>query len=361
MNEAIEKLLAPVSAEQPAGPDLGYDPRQDELETLLKGKAEVEIGNIRHAAEPPDWGELKGKSAELFEQTKSLRVATILCCSMLQTAGIPGFRDGLQLIRGLLENFWSTMYPRLDPEDNNDPTQRLNLLGSLTAPRGSLMTGWMSILDYLFAAPLCRPRGSSAVSYEQLHAARLKASGVEGAPTDAPSLDALGSALRSCSDQVQSTRTALQECIEAGEGIDQFLTNTLGATGTINFDELLKSLREMANSLEPYLSGGGSPEQPAASVSDGEGAAAPAAGATIVVSGSIRSREDVVRALDRICDYYQQVEPSSPVPFLLRRAQKLATMDFVQAVQELNLIADLSALRPSMGSTLDSLEPPPAS
>src|SRR5512140_1074859 len=110
MNEAIEKLLAPVSAEQPAGPDLGYDPRQDELETLLKGKAEVEIGNLRHPAEPPDWGELREKSVELFEQTKSLRVATILCCSMLQTGGLAGFRDGLQLIRGLLENFWSTMY-----------------------------------------------------------------------------------------------------------------------------------------------------------------------------------------------------------------------------------------------------------
>jgi type VI secretion system protein ImpA len=65
-----------------------------------------------------------------------------------------------------------------------------------------------------------------------------------------------------------------------------------------------------------------------------------------------------VTALESICQYYDQVEPGSPVPFLLRRAQKLATMNFVQAVQELN-IAGLDALRPSMGSAIEGEAPPP--
>ena len=59
-----------------------------------------------------------------------------------------------------------------------------------------------------------------------------------------------------------------------------------------------------------------------------------------------------MRAIDSICEYYRQVEPSSPVPYLLRRAQKLARMDFVQAVQELNL-ATIDSLRPSMGTAVD--------
>jgi len=75
------------------------------------------------------------------------------------------------------------------------------------------------------------------------------------------------------------------------------------------------------------------------------------------VSGSIRSRDDVVRAIDRICDYYAQVEPSSPVPFLLKRAQKLAKMNFVEAVQELSL-ATVDSLRPSMGSAVEPRVPP---
>jgi len=43
----------------------------------------------------------------------------------------------------------------------------------------------------------------------------------------------------------------------------------------------------------------------------------------------------VVRALDRICDYYRQFEPSSPVPYILKRAQRLAKMNFMEIVSEL--------------------------
>jgi type VI secretion system protein ImpA len=52
-------------------------------------------------------------------------------------------------------------------------------------------------------------------------------------------------------------------------------------------------------------------------------------------NGAIQSRQDVVRLLDRICEYYTRTEPSSPLPFLLRRAQRLAEMDFLEIVDEL--------------------------
>ena len=57
------------------------------------------------------------------------------------------------------------------------------------------------------------------------------------------------------------------------------------------------------------------------------------------------------------------VLPGSPQrpPLLLRRAQKMATMNFVEALQELNL-ANLDQLRPSFGSALEQPaagEPPP--
>ena len=52
-------------------------------------------------------------------------------------------------------------------------------------------------------------------------------------------------------------------------------------------------------------------------------------------SGEIARCEDVVRMIERICGYYVRVEPSSPVPLLLRRAQRLVTMDFVEIVRDL--------------------------
>src|SRR6185369_17402649 len=132
MTELIEKLLLPISAEQPSGPDLSLDPRFQELETILKGKPEVDIGSVQKPAEPPDWGKLTEKCSEFLDQSKHLNAASMMCCGLLKTGGLTGFLDGLHLVDGLVERYWPTVYPLLDATDNNDPTQRLNALLSLT-------------------------------------------------------------------------------------------------------------------------------------------------------------------------------------------------------------------------------------
>ena len=361
MDDLITKLLQPASAERPCGPDLSYDPRMDELESSLKGKPEVEIGNVLRPAEPPDWRELTKLSTEFLAHSKHLRVAMIFCCSLLRTTGIAGFRDGVQLLRGLLEQYWPTLYPELDPEDNNDPTQRLNILGALTARQGTV-TGWLRVIDYLYAVPLCRPKGAPPISLELIQEARLKAA----APTEGSGqteLSKLEAQMRAVgADQFLLIQGPLRDAQEAINGIDQFLTATLGAENTISFDALQKTLQEMLAAVEPYVSGG-VPAASAALSATADNIAQGSRSGAITIHGEIRSREDVARAIESICNYYQQVEPSSPVPYLLRRAQKLAMMNFVQAVQELNL-ASVESLRPSMGSIVEGSagggEAPPA-
>ena len=50
------------------------------------------------------------------------------------------------------------------------------------------------------------------------------------------------------------------------------------------------------------------------------------------------NRDDVLKTLDRILEYYARQEPSSPVPILLKRAKTLVTADFAAIVR--NLIPD---------------------
>src|SRR5439155_1221299 len=57
----------------------------------------------------------------------------ILTLSLLKTGGLAGFRDGLAVIRGLTATYWNDLYPTLDPEDNTDPTERLNILNNLSS------------------------------------------------------------------------------------------------------------------------------------------------------------------------------------------------------------------------------------
>jgi type VI secretion system protein ImpA len=336
-------LLQPISAEQPCGPDLSNDPRLSELENLLKGTPEVEIGSFKKPAEPPEWRELQEKSIAFLRQSKDLRVAMMLCGSLARTGGVAGFRDGVQLVGGLVEQYWPTMYPLLDPEDDHDPTQRLNKLKALTEPRGSLALGWLTILDFLHTAPLFGPQATPVVSFDLLRAAR-QASGGTG--------QAVAAAMQKAGvPKIQELQQCVQEAANLVQSLDQFLTNTLGKTNTISFEVLDRSLQEMLGLLNPYLTGGAVEPTQLAAAPQAADQAAEAGQAEIKVKGAIRSSSDVARAIDQICEYYRQVEPSSPVPFLLRRAQKLAKMDFVQAVQELNL-ATVDTLRPSMGSAL---------
>jgi len=350
MNELIEKLLQPVSPEQPCGPDLSYDPSFDALETLLKGKPEVEIGNVQKPAEPPDWVELQKQSSEFLTKSKHLRIAVMFCGSQLKIKGVAGFCDGLQLIRRLLETYWAPLYPLLDPEDNNDPEIRLNILRALTLERGANAAGWLTIVDYLYGAELCRPKGMPAITFDQVISARNN-------PAEATVAAKLDSAIRSVGSDVAATRhQAVTEAIEAVKGIDQFITSTLGAGNAISFEVLEKTLKDLAGVLAAYLPGGAAP---AGAAMEGQGSEnLPAEGATTTsVRGPVKSREDVVKLIDSICSYYEQIEPGSPVPYLLRRVQKMVKMNFIQTVQELNL-ATVDALRPAMGSALDTDTPP---
>lgn len=49
----------------------------------------------------------------------------------------------------------------------------------------------------------------------------------------------------------------------------------------------------------------------------------------------IESREDVLKLLEKICAYYELTEPTSPVPYLLRRAMRLVTKNFMEIIEDL--------------------------
>jgi type VI secretion system protein ImpA len=340
MNKTIENLLQPLSAEHPCGPDLSNDGAFEGVETLLKGKPEVEMGSVQKPAEPPDWRELRASCATYLAKSKQLRVAVIFCGSLLKTEGLPGFRDGLELIAGYLEQFWAAVHPLLDPEDNNDPAMRLNILRSLTLERGASAAGWLTIVDYLYGAEVCRPKGLPPIIFEQVISSNQTGDNSK-----------LSAAIRSVgAESLTERQQAIKESLEAVHRIDQFLTTTVGSTETISFEVLQNALKELLGVIEAYIPDGAS-ESGALSADGAEGSGGESAGG-ISVRGPIRSRDDVVRTIDGICAYYEQVEPGSPVPYLLRRVQKVVKMNFIEAIQELN-IATVDALRPTLGSAVD--------
>ena len=64
------------------------------------------------------------------------------------------------------------------------------------------------------------------------------------------------------------------------------------------------------------------------------------------VGGKISTRKDAVKALEEVCDYYESNEPSSPLPLLIRRAQRLASKNFLDILRDLapDAVAQAEAL-----------------
>ncbi len=124
----VAKLLSPVSADAPAGADVEADPAFLALETMAKGTPESVMGDEVKPAKEADWKEVKKTSLELFGKSRDLRVAMILAAALLKEDGLAGFREGVALIKGFIEQLWEQFYPKLDPTDNNDPTIRVNIL-----------------------------------------------------------------------------------------------------------------------------------------------------------------------------------------------------------------------------------------
>ena len=320
-----EELLRPISDDAPCGEDLSYDQGLQELETMARGKPETQFS----AAEPPNWKELRTRCLELFARSKDLRVAMTLALASLELDGLPGFRESLLLVKGLLEKYWPTVYPQLDSADDNDPLQRMNIVASMAMPVGTYGDS-VRMLERLRGLPLCDSVQMGRYSLADI----LRAETGAPPPGDKPEvkMPQIEAAFRdSNQEKLGEIHQILSDCITLVQGIDNSITLTVGAKRAPDLTPLSNELIAMRSRVAPFIRAGSVPVAvSAAEAHQGVGRSA------ISLEGEIRSREDVLNLLQRICQYYERTEPSSPVPLVLKRAARLAEMDFMQIIHDLS-------------------------
>lgn len=325
---SAEELLKPISDQSPCGEDLYYDPSFQELESLMKGKAETQFS----AAEDPDWKAVRERCLELLKRSKDLRLVTALCVAVAKTDGLLAVREGMKVLKTLLEERWEQVYPKLDPDDNNDPLYRVNTIAALSTPKGTFGDP-MRFLERLGEAPLTDSLQMGRFSRADIVRSQAAAVGTEAKP--GANTAQIEAAFRDTKpEHLQAINTALSDGLSFVKEIDAFLTKTVGADKAPDLSLLEAEFKDIRKCLVPYLPAGAVPASETADGADGVATGA-GAGAPKAISGEIQSRKDVVRVLEKICQYYAQAEPASPVPNLLRRAQRLAEMDFMQIINEM--------------------------
>jgi type VI secretion system protein ImpA len=326
----VEKYLRPISAEAPCGDNLEYDAAFAELGRLATATVEREVGGkVSPAVEPP-WGEVLQKADELLGRTRDVRAIVLLINAGLKTEGLPALAAGLKLINGLSRTYWKEIHPQLDPDDG-DATLRLNSLLELEArPLPGAEKQPPSLLKNLDDAPLVKARVAGTFTRRDLKLANREIT--PPTPVEPPSLDLIEAAFRE-SDvaELQATAAAARESLLNLKDLSTYLREAVGAQRAPEFGILRKELENIDRVLSQKLAARGVAPAGGAPASATNGEAAPAAR----VDGEIRTRDDVVRTLERLCDYFRKHEPSSPVPLLLQRAKSLVAKDFLAILREL--------------------------
>lgn len=306
----IQPLLEPIAGDSPCGNDISYDQAFLNLETLAKGKEETQFS----PAEEPNWKEVRDAAMELTQQSKHLRVAVLLALALLKIDGVEGLRNGLLVLKTWIDQYWDQLHPLLDPDDNYDPTQRVNILQTLSSAKASQE----KFVERLSEIPLAESPSLGRYGLSSVAAGKSK--------------DEIDAAFRDTDAELLRARYTLAvESAALVKEIDNLLATKIGRAVAPNFDALSGALKQMVAMAAPFCGGTVTEsEQPAAAGASGSQPAA--AGASL---GAINSRADVVRALEAICKYYRANEPASPIPFLLERAQRLVDKDFMAIVADL--------------------------
>jgi len=322
----VDSLLQEISSDAPAGEDLEYDPEYGELERLAESKPEQQIGDTIAPAEEPEWKEVRKTALSLLGRTKDMRVAMHLIRALMHTDGYLGLRDGLALFRGLMERYWESIHPQLDPEDDNDPTMRVNVLASLCDDE--------TFLRPLREAPLVSSRALGRFSLRDIAVASGEfPAGPDETP---PTTSVIEGAFREVDlEELQATADAVREAIDHVTSSEAFVTEQVGAANAQSLNELVKVLKEAERTLLERLADRGAGEAPPVEGEEGEAAGGAGPARVAQISGEIGSREDVIKMLDKISSYYSRYEPSSPLPILMERAKKLVHLDFMSIVQNL--------------------------
>ncbi len=305
----LTTLHSPVSETAPCGADLenNYDPRWGQINALASGEKKEGI------TQPPKWTEVRDLALELARETRHLRLGVILTETATHLQGLHGLRDGLGLLRAWCENFWDHVYPAGALEDMRD--FRPPVIEALNFP---------SFLVRVRAVPVSQSAGGR-FSIADLETADTADKMDPDATNQARHVQ--GGVANTPKESLEAARAAILEALDHARAIENIFDERFGSGAGVNLGDLRDALSKMNTRLDPYCATTDAADDDSSS---GSGSVATGGG-----SSAIGSREAAIRQLDKVITWFETNEPSSPIPMLLRRAQRCVGMSFFELINEL--------------------------
>lgn len=325
LTRQAEAWLQPLGGDDgPCGTDLEYDNAFLELTKAAEGKPESQF----ERATPPDWRGVRSMVDDIFERTRDLRVAVLWLRAVVNLEGAAALVPGLQLVLGLLQNHWDSLHPLPDPGDN-DPFARANALAVLPQMEG--------LLGDLLNAKLATIKGVGEVRLRAVEVA-LGNLGARDGETEF-GRDQLERMFAGAEQEGAGLLAMLLQSQQLLKQLGGVMDERFGSGSSSDLKPLFDLYGHVLMLVpEPQAEDAGVGDDGAASgegTAGAEGAAPGARAGRAGISGTVNTRAEAVRAIELVCAYLEQHEPTNPAQLFLRRARGLLERNFLELIKEL--------------------------
>ncbi len=338
----FEGLLTPISEETPSGEYLRYSGLYDEISEARRADDVLAQGEWQTDLKVADFRKVIDLAAPAIEKdSKDLQIAAWLSEALIKENGFVGLRDALQMLAKLLDTFWDTMHPIVD---EGDMEGRANAIAWMEAQaafalKQGKITGYngYSFVDYEDSKRFDIPDNlesldtADQVKFNELRAQAERENRVtankwraELAQTRRAFCEELNFLIEEC----WTAYNELNRVIEVKFDLNQApATNNL-KKGLDEVHSLVKKILEEKRLEEPD------------EADEAEETVVDASGETVVVkgpgvaTGAIQSRQDALKRLGDVADWFRKNEPHSPIAYIVGRAVKWGNMPFEVWLQD---------------------------
>ena len=323
-----EDILNPIPGDNPSGESLRYAPIYDQIKEARREDDDVPQGDWQIEIKKADWVlVIKLASEALATKSKDLQIAAWLTEAMLRREGFAGLQAGLVLLRGLVENFWDTLYPELEDGDAELRAAPLDWVGSrLDKPikNAALTRGGLDWFKYKESRTVPTEEEAGASEARQ----QVRATAIEERKLTPEAFDADFNATPVAS--YETWESQLAACLEATGALKTVVEEKF-TDYVPSFSDLERTLEEVKNTVRilRVRRGGGQAEQEsprreeeAAPVAEpaSYGAAVDAAPARKKTSGpEPADREDACERVAALARYLREQDAGNPAPYLMLR------------------------------------------
>jgi len=328
----IEALLTAVPGDAPAGKELRYDPRYDQVKEARREDPDLPRGPQEGPRKLADWPAVIKLTQGLIEkESKDLQLAAWLSEALLRRDGLVGLAAGVRILHGIVDKFWDGCFPSWDEDDPELRAGPLEWLGSK--------------LDVTVKQLPCAPNGPSFLDYQVSRTVPTEAEG-DG---NKEKREARATALKEGKPSPESVDKAIAEANKAFyKALVHDLDATIAALSDLEkvaderFGRDAPSLMKLRAALDDMKRLAGSilaqkliddPDPIIEEVAEAGGAPVEDSG---VLTPEPVSPADAAHRVAVAARFMRKLDPANPAPYLMLRGLRWGELRAVTGSGELN-------------------------